>query len=66
MMVLCPNSCYNRDFFVFSGARIWPVPNGIPVPFSPWFIQARLCKIQGFFKDFSKTFLQFSRTENLR
>ena len=30
------------------------------------FIQARLCKIQGLFKDFSKTFLLFSRTENLR
>ena len=30
------------------------------------FIQARLCKIQGFFKDFQKTFLLFSRTENLR
>ena len=30
------------------------------------FIQARLCKIQGFIKDFSKTFLLFSRTENLR
>ena len=30
------------------------------------FIQASLCKIQGLFKDFSKTFLLFSRTENLR
>ena len=30
------------------------------------FIQAHLCKIQGLFKDFSKTFLLFSRTENLR
>ena len=30
------------------------------------FIQARLCKIQGLFMDFSKTFLLFSRTENFR
>ena len=30
------------------------------------FIQARLCKIQGLFKDFSKTFLLFSRSENFR
>ena len=30
------------------------------------FIQARLCKIQGLFKDFSKSFLLFSRTDNLR
>ena len=29
-------------------------------------IQARLCQIQGLFKEFSKTFLLFSRTENLR
>ena len=29
-------------------------------------IEARLCKIQGLFKDFSRTFLLFSRTENLR
>ena len=36
--------------------------------FSPYnevktgFIQARLCKIQGLFKDFKKTFILFSRT----
>ena len=30
------------------------------------FIQARLCKIHGLFKDFQKTLLLFSRTENLR
>ena len=29
------------------------------------FIQASLSKIQGLFKDFFKTFLLFSRTENL-
>ena len=29
------------------------------------FIQASLCKIQGLFKDFLKTFLMFSRSENL-
>ena len=29
------------------------------------FIQARLCKIQGLFKDFYNTFILFSRTENL-
>ena len=29
------------------------------------FIQASLCKIQGLFKDFLKTFLLFSRSENL-
>ena len=28
------------------------------------FIQASLCKIQGLFKDFLKTFLLLSRTEN--
>ena len=33
---------------------------------SSGFIQARLCKTQGLFKDFLKTFLLFSRTENLR
>ena len=33
---------------------------------NPGFIQAILCEIQGLFKDFSKTFLLFSRTENLR
>ena len=32
--------------------------------FKTGFIQAILCKIQGLFKDFSKTFLQLSRTEN--
>ena len=29
------------------------------------FIQASLCKIQEFFKDFLKTFLLFSMSENL-
>ena len=29
------------------------------------FIQASLCKIQGLFKDFLKTFLLFSRSENV-
>ena len=29
------------------------------------FIYASLCKIQGLFKDFLKTFLLFSRSENL-
>ena len=32
----------------------------------PGFIQARLCKIQGLFKDFSKPFLLFSGTEKLK
>ena len=30
------------------------------------FMQARLCKFQGLFNDFQKTFILFSRTENLR
>ena len=31
----------------------------------PRFTQASLCKIQGLFMDFLKTFLLFSRSENL-
>ena len=37
---------------------------GLSVRVYPGFIQARLCKIQGLFKDFSKTFLLFSRTDS--
>ena len=33
---------------------------------SSYFIQARLCKIQGLFKDFSKTFLLFFKDLKLK
>ena len=49
-----------------TSVRFYNASKFTKLPSYPGFIQARLCKIQGLFKDFSKTFLLFSRTENLR
>ena len=53
----------NSSFIKFHGKKDWEPQHDCYIS---WFIQASLCKIQGLFKDFLKTYLLFSRTIKLR